>query len=639
MLFFTLLFISHNPVFGAEFVVPGADGAMVESFPANEVTAGMRGKGYTSFRGDELQEFEFEVLGVLRSWHPQGRVFLVELEHPVLEKSGVIAGMSGSPLYIDGRLLGAVAYGFRYSLTALAGVTPAEEMLVPFEALEAGEGERAEKEKSKALLRNSLARSSAWIAEDYMRDPDGSDALMLRLLQEFVAATLRPGGDFRSGIGVERLSGASSELGDFKPGSRLMPLPVPLSFSGIDVGRLGDLKTVLGSGGLVPVQAPRAGGFAPFDPDRDLRPGVPIGALLMTGDIDIASMGTLTFSDGKRVAAFGHPMVDAGKTDLPLVLGHVEAVVPSRLISFRLTSGREIIGSITQDRQSAIIGEIGRKAPMFPATVNISGFHDATYRYELAGHWRYAPMMSLYAAALSAQRWEGMSDRLTVDASVRIKLRGREEALVLENVYAGNPLRPSFELVMAPIQSLMLNPFEEVEIDSLDVDFKIGEELKAAKIESVRLEKQEVSPGEKLRMWVTLREYHGPARVEKITLDIPEDAEPGTTVRLYISDAAAVMASKYGKDPGLFRPQTLDGLIESLQVMASNTRLYVRGDFIRTGLRYAGEAMPALPGSAESMLKYGTVRGKTHPLMQDVKNSIDTGWVLDGSHGVEVRIN
>ncbi len=616
-----------------------SSGIMPEIFPAEDVEVGDRGVGYTSFRGTELKEFEFEVLGVLRSWQPQGKVFLVELEHPVLEKSGVIAGMSGSPLFIDGRLLGAVAYGFQYSLTALAGVTPAEEMMISFEAEDSSDKTGLSELERKAHARDFIARRSEQIIEDNIKHDRGPEALMLELVETFSKSLRWPESDFRKGIKVQNSQGLSPEQEAGISDLQLRPLPVPMSISGVDISRLGDLKSAAaGPAGLMPVQAPGADRSEPLDTDKDLQPGTPVGAVLMSGDIDIASMGTLTFSDGNRVAAFGHPMSDLGETDLPLALGHVETIVPSRLISFRLTSSGPTIGSLVQDRHGAIIGEIGREAPTIPARVNISGFHDATYEYELAGHWQYAPMMALYAASMSALKWEGFSEFMTVDASVKIDIKGREEPLILENIYAGNPQRPAFDLVMAPVQSLMLNPFEEAEIEHLDIDFRIGRELKAAQIESVRLEKQEARPGEKLRMWVRLREFQGPEQIKEIYLKIPEDAEIGKVAGIRVSDASTIMASKYRKDPGLFQPRDFEGLIEAIQVIPINTRLYVSGDFIKTGLRYDGEPMPSLPGSIKNMLEFGTLSGRTRPLTEDIENSIDTPWVLQGSQQVQVKI-
>lgn len=634
--FVFFIMLSVFPVMQA----PGAgnmlpDNAMPDIFPADEVKTGMRGVGYTSFHGDELQEFGFEVLGALRSFHPQGRVFLVHLEHPLLEESGVIAGMSGSPLFIDGRLMGAVAYGFRNSIRPIAGVTPACEMLIPLEMESAGHVVGAVSD-AKTLAREYILQNAGRVSERHADGRQGAESLMFEMMELFISAHWRPGGDrFQFGDYGAQAPDAGAGL----PDSPLQMLPVPLCFSGVDISGLSDLEPVMRSGGLLAVQAPPGEHTAPFDLESALKPGKPAGVVLMRGDIDIAGMGTLTFFDGERVTAFGHPLTGAGKTDLPLAAGHVETVIPSRSMSFRLTSSRDIIGSVTQDRQSAIVGVIGRRAPMFPAVVEIRGAHDATYRYELAGHWQFAPLMSLYAAALSALRWEGMDEMMTVEASARITLKGRERPIVLENIYSGfNPVRPAFELVMLPMQSLMLNRFEDVIIESLDVDFSVEKGLRSAAIEAVQLERNEIRAGDTLRLWVTLRPFHGPAQVKEITLDIPRDAKPGRVAAISVTNAAEIMALSFDKDPGLLRPVSLEGLIEALEVMPRNTRLFVRGDFFRKGLRYDQEPLPSLPGSVMHMLEYGTMSGKTAPLLEDVQNSVETPWVIGGRRTVYVRI-
>ncbi len=639
LLFFAMSSMLASPAVSDDARAGGR--GLPDIFPADEVEAGMRGVGYTSLRGEEPEEFGFEVLGVLHSFHPQGRIFLVELEHAMFDDSGVIAGMSGSPLYIDGQLLGAVAYGFTNSIKPIAGVTPAGEMQVPFGMGPAERDEPPGAGGAKARARDALSARVRRIAEEHRENLLSSEAAKYKLLESFVAAHWHSAGEFRDGVSIEGFRGAPAEPARDMPDARLRPLPVPLTFSGVEIGRLDALASVMRSGGLMAVQGPRTNLPPPEEDDMEalLTPGRPIGVVLMSGDIDIASMGTLTFSDGEKVAAFGHPMTGAGDTDLPLALGHVETVVPSRFMSFRLTSSRRIIGSVIQDRQSAIVGKLGRQAPMFPATVNVTGAHDATYRYELAGHWQFAPVVALNAAALSALRWEGTDEEMTVHATSRITLKGVDEPLVLQNIYAGfDPLRPAFELVMVPVQSLMLNPFEHVEIESLEVDFHVEKGIKAAAIEAVRVERSEVRPGEEVRMWVTLRRFHGPAHVEEISLQIPEDAEPGRVVRIRLSDAAGMLSSFIDRDPGLFRPRSLEGLMESLQVMPDNTRLYVTGDVVRKGLRYDQEPMPGLPGSVRNMLEFGTVRGKTAPLMEGVTHSVETEWVLEGEGAVQVKI-
>ncbi len=607
-------------------------------YPAEEVTSGLRGVGYTSFKGNELEEFEFEVLGVLRSWAPKGQIFLVELEHPVTDEGGVIAGMSGSPLYVGGRLLGAVAYGFSFSLRPIAGVTPAEEMFVPVDIHRSRAGEN-DYRSAKASARSYIDRRTSRMTGEILTQRRSSDSLRIQLLDTFISAPWQTLETYKTQMDIDSLQTLSPIEKDRLPNSSLRPLPMPLSFSGFDLNKLGDLRSILQPANMPAVQALGTHEPAPVDLEEDLQPGVPIGVSLMTGDMDVSGMGTLTFIDGNLIAAYGHPMSEAGDTDLPMALGHVETVLPSRFLSFKLSSSRQIIGSITQDRASAIVGEIGRKAPMFPATINIKGVHDETYEYQLAGHWQFAPMMSLYAAAFSALRWEGDFERMTVNATARIGIKGREEPLIQENIYSAfNPVWPAFDLVMLPVQSIMMNRFKEVELDYIEVDYEIEEGINAATIEAVQLEKPEVSPGETLRMWVTLREYHGTTQVEELTLNIPHDAEPGKVAEIYVSDSATIMGLAFEKDPGLMTPKTFEGLIESLEVSPKNTRLYAHANFIKRGVRYKDARMPDLPGSVINMLEHGTIAGETTPLIEDVQNSVDTPWVLQGNIAVNVKI-
>jgi len=366
---------------------------------------------------------------------------------------------------------------------------------------------------------------------------------------------------------------------------------------------------------------------------------VPIGAVWIDGDIDMSSLGTLTLVDGDRVVAFGHPMLGTGETDFPLAVGRVEAVVPSARQSFRLTSLGPVVGRLTQDRDSAIVGRLGASAPMFPCTVRVRGVRNRTFRYRIAGYWQMAPLLAYYATALSAARWEGESNLYTVQARVRIALKGLEEPVELQNVYAAlSPAEPAFELVWAPLSVLTLNPFREVELSGLEVDLEVERGMRAATIEAVRCARRTVRPGERLELEVLLREFQGQEHLRKVELEVPEDARPGTTAQVMVCDALTSLTWQMSVDPDFFSPRDFDGLLRTIRRIPDGTRLYVHTSVLRKGLRYKGVAMPALPDSVINMLSQGTEAGLAAPLEQDVQASVETPWVLSGSQVVSVLI-
>ena len=615
--------------------VPAADApARPAIVPVAEVKPGMKGYGLTAFQGSKVEKFDVEVLGVIRGWSAQGAVVLVKLTAPPLEQAGVIAGMSGSPIYIGDRLLGAVAYGFYFTKIPLAGVTPAEEMFVARELDHNAPGPGAGAKK--AALRDALrARTEAalGILRAERASPELARERALKLMLAPLAADRRA-----ISWGVEEMPENVRPLLAACGQASLAPLPVPLAVGGIGRRDYESVAPLMMAGGFMPVQGGAAA--SPGGPDEaKIEPGAPVGAILMSGDIDLSGMGTLTAVDGDRVLAFGHPMFGSGETNLPLAVGRVEAIVPSSMFSFRLSSTGRVIGRLTQDRDSAIVGRLGEQAPTFPCTVRVQGARDTTFHYSVAGHWQVSPMLAFYAAYLSAVRWEGEGNLMTMKATSRISLKGREKPIVLQNLYAEQSLMPlAFAQVMEPMQMLTLNPFQDVEITGLDLDLKVEQGFQLARVESVRVDRTAARPGEKVIIWITLRQFHGPEQVRKMEIEVPRDALPGTTAEIQVCDSFTARMMDISHDPGFFDPKDMEGLIANIEKLPPSTHLYVRGSFVKRGLRYKGLAMPALPSSATSIIVFGTESGQATPLVEDVKTDLETPWVVVGGEGVAVVV-
>jgi len=590
----------------------------------SDLRPGMRGHGLSALEGTAVHRFDVEVLGVLRGWSPQGQVVLIRMSSPLLDQTGTVAGMSGSPVYVEGRLLGAVAYGFWWCKIPLAGVTPIEEMLVARDIDLApaapGAGSR------KAQHRDALRAKSAALWDDLKRGHRlGRDAIGQALSEMTVPPAMRESHRW----GWEDMPEAVRALLPGPQAATMVPLPVPLAVGGISSDHYRAMAPLLRTAGFFPVQAAAAAPGQPGGPR--VEPGASVGAVLIAGDMDVSAMGTLTMVEGERVLAFGHPLLGSGDTDLPLAVGTAQAVVPSMLHSFRLSSADRIVGRLTQDRDSALVGRLGEESPMFPCTVNVKGAQQRTFRYRIAGYWRVAPFLTFYATALSAVRWEGEGERVTVRATSRISMKDRAEPLVLENSYATfSPMVPAFELVWMPLEALALNPFREVQFSGVDVDIQVDRGLRVAAIEAVRVGEREVRPGQTLRLWVTLKEFQGEQHVMKVELEVPRDAQPGTTADIVVCDAAGALAAEMSADPGFFQPRDFDALLAAIRHMPRSTHLYVHGTFLKRGLRYRGQALPQLPSSVTNILSFGTESGVVSPLAEDVKLSVQTPWVVQG---------
>jgi len=598
-----------------------------------DVRPGMRGYGLTTFKGSMPQRFEIEVLGTLRAWSPQGQIVLITMSGPEIEETGTVAGMSGSPIYIDGKLLGAVSYGFYFCKIPLCGVTPAEEMLVALDIdREAAKTRRAaRKAHFRDVVRQRARRVLAQLRKGELRRQGELTQALSR-----IAAPLGAGQRSRT-WGVASMPGPLRAALGGTGATAMAPLPVPLAISGVGAESYAFLAPAMRLGGFFPVQAPAA--IGQIDADVAPAPGMPVGAVMVSGDIDISGMGTLTMIDGDRVLAFGHPMDGSGETDYPLALGHVQAIVPSFRFSFRLTSAGRIIGRLTQDRDSAIAGRLGEESLMFPVTVKVKGVRERTFRYKIAPYWQMAPSLTYLATSASVARWEGEGGMFTVKAKSRISLKGREKPIVLAAIDATfYPSAPAFELVWMPLETLVMNPFRDVVVEGVEVEFEVEQGVRLARIESVRAARQEVRPGETVDIIVTLKEWQGGEHHMTIPFRIPPDAQPGTMAEILVCDSWMTRMIQMSMDPGLYDPKDLEGLIEVIESGVPADNLYARGSFTTQGLRYGGERMPRLPSAAINMLAMGVETGMTAPLVEDVETRLETPWVIRGQGQVTVLI-
>lgn len=641
VLFVLFMMIGHSGLYAAPDQESMDPGAGEDIMPLSEVKPGMEGYGVTVFSGSEREEFEVEVLGVTRSIGPGSGVILARLHSPELDETGLIAGMSGSPIYLragsdeEARLAGAVAYGFPFATQPIAGITAAEDLLAlrdrdPGEAGD-DDSERMEVWRSQTRRRRELSESfvAGELTVEEAREERLRDLLEIQSWRERVRLSR---GELPEGLGAELADGNQVPM---------EPLPIPVALGGVKGETYQRAAPLLRRSGLMPVQAgsgSESQGME-MDTDEELEPGMPVGGLILGGDMELAGMGTLSWTDGERVIAFGHPMLGTGVTDLPMVSGNVEAVIPSSLSSFRLASIGSVIGRFRQDRGSGIAGRIGDRPYMFPCRVYVDGDRTEIFDYTAAGYWQVAPMAAFYASAFSLLQWEGIGTPRTMFAIVKIRIEDREEPIVLKDYFAGpDQISPMMELVLDPLTKLTTNPFQEIRIEELDVQLDVNQNMREATIEHVSLPHTTVVPGESLDLNIRLRQYRGETYTEKLTLDVPRDARPGTTAEIVVGDAPTYAMIEQGTDPGFYRPEDLDSLIANLEKRPSSTNIYARGGFVRRGVRYEGQAMPGLPGSARSMLSTGADAGAATPLMEDVTARKRMNEVIKGAVRLTVEI-
>jgi SpoIVB peptidase S55 len=547
--------------------------APVEILRLDDIRPGMVGVGRTVFEGSRIDEFRVEIIGVLENVAPRQSMILARLQGGPLANTGVIAGMSGSPVYIDGKLVGAIAYGFPFSKETIAGITPIGEMIDA---------------TSTTTPRAASARFSA---------PLGASAAPLDP-QAMVAALRRP---------VPALSPVSATIrGDMPPqlvGQSLAPLSLPLVFSGFDARTFEWARGVFSAMGFSPVMGAGNGGALTRDLP-DLQPGGAVGLSLIEGDMDLSATGTITHIDDGRVYAFGHPFYNLGPTQFPMKKAYVYSVFPSLYQSWKISAAGESVGTIDQDRVTAIAGRLGVTPRMIPVQVNLrtSRGQERKFAFRMVDDELFSPVLAYVALASVLQSNERAFGTSTVRVDARLSLTGKPDVRVVDLFTQEQPAMQAAALVAAPLAYLMSNDFERVSVDGLQVDVSSDETIQSATLERAWLERTgPVRPGSTIPLKILLRTYRGEAVTQTIPVSIPT-AAPRGTYTLLVSDGQALTALEQREMRQQFAPRDLDQLIRAINALRHNNHVYARLLRNDEGAIVRGEYLQSLPPSVLSVL-------------------------------------
>jgi hypothetical protein len=569
--------------------------AQTPIFPLREIRAGQRGIGKTVFSGTKIEEFQVEILGVLENLGPKQSVILARLSGGPLEKTGVMQGMSGSPVYINGRLVGAVALAFSFAKEPIAGIRPIEEML-------AVSGQPA----SPAPL-----------------------------------AARAPRSDPRRDVPLQPAAAASAD----SLSTSLVEIATPISFSGFTSATLERFAPELKKLGLEPRQGISSGGRLPSklgNPEL-LRPGDMISVELLSGDLSIGAEGTVTEVDGKRIYAFGHRFLAVGATELPFARAEVLTLLPNLAASFKISTARQWMGTITQDRSTSIYGELGHKADTVPIAVTVKDGQRApiSYRMQMVNDRVLSPFivqMAVYSAIDATERTLGLAS-YSVRGAVEFQ-RG-VPPLKLDNAYAGDFNVPSQAAsgVASPLAYVMGAGFDALKIKSITLAIEASERKRLLQIDQITASHKDVHPGQPVDLTVTFTEENGAEAEKTVRYMVPVGA-PAGMLNFTVSDASYSNLLDYQQLAATV-PKSPTQVISFLNDLRPNTNAYVRVWRTDPAYQVQGEDLPDPPPSlglilAKAQAAQGTwfARGsKIDELLIDTANV-----VVSGSKTVSVEV-
>ncbi len=580
-------------------------GQSVEFYPLESIQPGQTGYGKTVFEGTRVDTFEVEILGVLKNVGPKQNMILARLSGGPIARTGVFAGMSGSPVYIDDKLIGAVAYAFPFAKEPFAGITPIREMVDIF------------KEKPEPGPRR-VHRVNPYKMYDVAQLP--SFLSHFELPQFFVEPSLT----------------RRQDLG------RLQPIATPLNLSGFSPRSIQQFSSQLELLGLVPV---RGMGTALMEANEDtpLQAGSTITVQLVRGDIDVSASGTATHIEGDRIYGFGHPFLSVGYTDLPLNKGAVLTIIPNLMTSEKVSATLEFIGSIKQDRATGILGVAGEESQLIPVRLRLHTSRNEVkeVNFEVVTDNFLTPFLMSFTVHSSIVSSERSIGGQTIQVKCTISIKGQSDInfessvsdLVSSSVFAALA-------AASPVNFLLNSGFEELVMEKIDVEITAVEQTREATVEKVWQDRLEVEAGEEVHVTVFLRQANGDTMVEKYPVKIPEEISPGP-LKIVVADGMSLTREDAETGVGEFIPESLQQLIKAINNLKKNDRLYIRLVREQAGAIIAGEGMPDLPPSLLALYGSRKTAGELQPMGEVIYVEHElpaTEFVLNGRQEITVNV-
>jgi hypothetical protein len=587
-----------------------AGSAVAETMPLSQIKAGMKGYGLTVFEGSKVEKFDVEIIGVLNQIGPGQDLIIAHVDGPVIRRAGVIAGMSGSPIYIDGKVIGALAYSWQFSKEPVAGITPIDEML---RIAQVGAATGGSVVPANATPRMTGAEFLQTIANSK------AESVFDKLTGEFAAHQ-------------------TSSLG----AAKRIALPVSLSsFAPETIARFGHYLDDMGMV-AVPSGSSTTSSTVTGEAAKHFAPGDPIGAVLLNGDFNVAATGTVTHIEGDRVYAFGHPFLDMGEISFPMARAEVIGVLPSLASSFKFANTGEIIGALRQDRSAGIMGVVGEKAATIPVELSVegSGIATKTYHVNVVRHPQLSPLMLAMAADSVVANAQRAAGERTVVLETEIKLKGFD-TIKLREGWAGAQARQAIPAYLAVISGYLIsNEFKDAEIETVKLHLRHDDQVKIAHVLEATVQTPEngrITAGDTVKVRAVLKPFRGESFVESFDVKIPDDQPPGQAYLLVGSGTVANQIDFTLVPPD---PRTLEQVVSVLRRLRPSTDLTVGLYSSGEGAVTAGVYLPNLPPSIRAVVTDDTSNGAQAPVRYHAtgQQARSLAYIVDGAVKIDIDV-
>jgi hypothetical protein len=591
----------------------------VETMPESQVKPGMKATAWTVFQGTQPEPVPIEIVGILKNqWGPKQDIIVGKMGGKAV-RTGVAGGMSGSPVYIDGKLIGAVALRMSvFSPDAICGITPIDLML------EINDYDKSRPEDAKT-------------PDKIPTTPNRQVAVDSPMLQQLVAA-----------------GGGGPALGQTP---NFVPIETPLTFAGFKESVLRNFGPLFNQLGIAVAQGGAATTGSTLETTKpapgwqsSLSPGQTVAGVLVDGDMSVSGAGTVTYNDGHRVLAFGHPFFNLGPMDMPMTRGDVILTLASTYQPNKMINATDIVGALHQDRHSGIEGVLGAESHMVPVSMKVRSLggkeaveREKDFHFNVFVHQKWTPYLMMLSLYNSLSELNDLSDEGTYRLAGTVEMNGGQKGLELSNMQSSGEMMPA-PMALAgwfgdKFNKLYLNNLAAPDVKRVNVTVDLIPERRVATIDNAWVGDADVRPGDTVPMKVFLRPYRGEMLERDFTVKVPAGLTKGEH-RILLSDADT-----------LNRMQNIAGIVnhylnipETVSLInqeRTNNRLYVSLVESSPTAYVDDKTLPSLPSSVLNVMQAGRAPTRTVLTSPDTateETSLPFDYVVNGSYTLRLHV-